>query len=409
MTRRATTVLVVAAFAAGLLPAPSLATTTPRWTDRAAAALRGAAVASDGSVYVVGEKRPRSKDKAVLIKYGPDGTRLWSRSWTPGERALTRGVAVDVGADGTVAWVGRLQKDSCEGGGWFLEIRRPGGALVRRYLSPGWRCRVAQAANDVAVGANQIVVTVHDYGCCDDPTEDGWVRAFTRAGTPTWTTNFEPPSDVPADHFDRATGVAIGNGGAVYAVGWAATQDVSSAATNRWHGTLVLQKMGPGGNVIWRKRVFTGRYSWETPARIATRGSMVMVLGATRPGGVWWGTSSPGEPWLARLTTAGAVVWSRTWAHEWRFAAIGADLAIDRRLHTWVAGTRRDPGDRGYDVFVRRYGPSGALAWSRQIDERPFLWGTGVAASSGSGAAVTGYETATRTGASSGGHTWMFR
>lgn len=408
MGRRLMVAIVTVAFAVGLPATAAGADTTARWSDRAGTELVGTAVGPDGSVVAVGRKIVKSKSKMVVSSWAPDGTRSWTATWAPDGRAFSDAVAVDVGADGTIAVVGRVQSVHCEGGGWFLEVREPDGALVQRYVTPGWQCEIAENVADVAVSSDQIVVAGNDYGCCDDPHHDGWLRAFTLDATPTWSTDFEPPEGTPYEYFDRATGLAIASDGEIYAAGWAASQEIE-AGKYTWQGSLVVQKMTSGGGVLWREEAFAGRYSFDTTAKVAVREQIVMVLGATRPGPVSWGAKGPADSWLARMTTEGSVNWTRSWGKDWGTATQAEDLSIDGQMNTWVVGTRRDPSDRGYDLAVRRIGPAGGLNWTlRGLEMPPFLHGTGVAAIGKSGAAVTGFETEDRRGEGIAGHVWTF-
>jgi hypothetical protein len=402
-------VAVVALVATGVAPAATAGggAISLRWTDRAGVELEGVAVGPDGSVVVVGHKVEKDKTKAIVSSYAPDGTRQWTAGWSPGGRASTRGMAVDVGEDGTIAWIGRVYGIHCEGGGWFVEVRRATGALVGRYVTPGWECGLAEHVADVEVGADQIVIAGYDHGCCDDPFTDGWIRAFTLDAFPTWTTDFEPPEGTPIEYFERASGVAITDTGEIYASGWAASEEITEGYV--WPGSLVVQKMTSGGGVLWRQVAYEGRYSWTTTAAIAVREQMVMVLGATRPFSVTWGGKAPATTWLARMTTDGTVNWTRTWGEDWPTATQSDDLSIDGQMNTWVVGTRRDPDDRGYDLSLRRIGPAGGLNWHlKDLDTTRYLYGTGVAAIGKSGAAVVGFETEGRNDPGVAGHVWTF-
>ncbi len=363
--------------------APSAAAIHPVWRRTLGTQLRAVAVAPDGSVYAVGSKRTSITAAALLVKFAPDGRRLWSRSWVPFPQASTGGVAVDVAPNGSIVWVGGLQAQ-CEGGGYFVQVNAPGGRLIRRYVTPGWRCSLAEAVTDVAAGDRTIVVSGYHHGCCGDIGQDGWVAGFDATAHKRWQTDVEPPS-TPAAWFDRATGVAVGHRGRIYATGWAATRNIPDFGGHAT-GTMVVWKLAAGGGVIWATRVHgVPMPSMDAPVVVDVRGDRLMVGSAVRGSALRWAGSRAGtDGWLGRLTTGGALVWSRTFERSRPRAAQPAQIAIDGASRTWIVGTRRDPSDRGLELFVRRYSSGGSLLGVRTLDAGVrYLLGTGIAVAAG--------------------------
>jgi hypothetical protein len=161
-----------------------------------------------------------------------------------------------VAKNGTIFLTGFVEKNNCEGGGWFIRKYGPSGKALRSFgrfqKKRLQQCTMPpQFTSDIAVRANQVVVAGSDFGCCADPETDGWVRAFDAGLHPTWQTDFEPPATTPHAWFDSADGIAIGAGGNIFASGWAAsgppTGDVSEPAP----GTVVLEKLTPAGSPLW--------------------------------------------------------------------------------------------------------------------------------------------------------------
>ncbi len=377
MRRRIAGTLTLLAIASVLAPSAQAAIDA-RWQAETGEIVHDTAFAPDGSIYVVGERLAKISRAGFLAKYSAGGDLLWSKAWLPDPHASTTGVAVDVAPDGRVVWVGHVY-GQCEGNGWFMQVHRPSGVRLHRYVTPGWACEIAQNVSDVEViaGRPQIVVSGYGHGCCGDPEQDGWVRGFTMGALPQWTAQFEPPAGVSPSYSDRATSVASA-GGWVYVVGWAATVP-RDGETLRPAGMVVLQKMTLSGDVTWRKGAFRGRYGNESTAVADARRGRVTIAVSSRVGTIGWGMNPPPEAWLGAFTTDGDRLWTRTWGTEWRFAADPTGVSIDAAGHTWVVGTRRDPGDRGLDVFVRRFSPAGVLA-DRSLIDGPERWlvGTGV-------------------------------
>ncbi|HEY7478788.1 MAG TPA: hypothetical protein VIB62_11190 [Actinomycetota bacterium] len=347
------------------------------WVRHTGKALDGVAVGPDGSVYVVGTRRRSITVEAVLIKYRPNGSRVWTRSWLPDPHASTNGIAVDVAPDGRIAWIGRVQ-GQCEGSGWFLETVRPNGELQQRYVTPGWECSIAQAATDVAISNSAIVVTGIHFGCCANPLRNGWVRGFSRDAAPMWQTDFEPPAGTPRGWFDRATSVDIAANGAIYAGGWAATEFVEDEAF-AIDGTPVLNKLRADGSRIYRRRVHVQMQALDAPVLVALAAGRVLLATSVRGGGVEWFRSNGTAGWLGSLSTGGTLRWSRTWDASGDEAAGPEGLAVGPTGTIWVVGTRRDTAHHDLDLFVRRYEPNGHFVEANDRDGGVRnLLGTGV-------------------------------
>src|SRR5262249_47705265 len=155
----------------------------------------------DGSVYVVGDRRKSITAEAFLAKYAPDGTRLWTKAWLPNTDASTNAAAVAVMPSGNIAWTGNVQSQ-CEGNGWFVQINQPNGDLVRRYVTPGWQCKIAETVTDITTAPGRIYLTVFKHGCCADFYEDGFVQALDATAHRLWRADVEPPAPTPHSFFD---------------------------------------------------------------------------------------------------------------------------------------------------------------------------------------------------------------
>jgi hypothetical protein len=351
-----------------------------RWNHKAAKSLADVAVDAAGNTYATGWTLTADGDQAaILLKYGPAGSKLWSRVWFPGAAGLTAGTAVTVAPDGSVYWGGSVTIPGCEGHGWFVRRLEPSGRLVWHRDQPGWqKCRRATALTDLDAGSGIIVFSVIDHGCCGDPFADGYVRALTTRGASRWVAPFEPPAAVPHRFFDRATGVAVGSLDHVFVGGWAATERVSPTETAPG-GRVVIAKISPQGGVLWSRASVRVPFA-QTDATVAVRGDRLMVASRARGGNLNWGGKPP-SAWLARFTVAGERVWARIWGRKWRFGAEPAEVSIDATLGTWVIGTRRDPSDRGFDLFVRRFSKAGGVTRSMTFDgPTRYFHGTGIAA-----------------------------
>lgn len=403
MSRSVRSVVLVSLAAVALVGSlPSATALSTSWMRRAGKALEAVAVAPDGSVYAVGGRRQSITVAASLYRYTPGGARVWRRSWVPDPHASTKGEVIDVAEDGTIVWGGQL-RGQCEGSGWFLEWRSPTGRLLHRYTTPGWACRLAEGIVDISARHGQVVVVGRSYGCCSDPFEDGWVRAFGMDGQPRWRVDIEPPAGTPSDWFDSATGVAAGGLGNLYVAGWAANVRIRSDADPRL-GTPILVKLSRGGAVLWSRRLPAVVRTYGARISVAARADRVVV---TAPVGgrtlVRWGAPATAG-WLAALDTGGSLQWQTRWDDQGRQGASPTHVAIDAAGVAWVVGTRRDVAHRELELFVRRFGHSGGPLGGFRAGGPLSMRGTGLALIHG-GAVVSGAR-GTDWYSSHGGRLW---
>ena len=61
-------------------------------------------------------------------------------------------------------------------------------------------------------------------------------------------------------------------------------------------------------------------------------------------------------------------MWNRTWGGDPSIRAQLGGVATDGLDRLWLSGSRVDGSDHGRNVFVRRYGASGAVTGSLTID-----------------------------------------
>jgi hypothetical protein len=383
--RRPLVLVLVLSLAAAIAPATTAAAAIHAvWNVDEGIRLTAVTTAPDGSIYVVGDRRSSITVKAFVSKYTAAGDRLWTNAWLPNPDASTNAVAVAVMPGGNVVWTGNVQQQ-CEGNGWFVQVNRPNGSLVRRYVTPGWQCSLAETVTDIATSPGRIIVTGFKHGCCADFYEDGWGQALDATAHPTWRTNVEPPAPTPHRFFDRATGISVGASGNLYIAGWGANRAILHE-TSPIRGTAVIWKLTPDGGVLWSHRVGAAPMpSIEAPVAITVHGTAVMVTAGIRGATVAWWSSDPTDGWLGRFTVDGSLVWSRHWDAKDPRGAGPTGVSIDASGATWVVGTRRTVSNKGRALFLRRYGSGGGLLDKASVrGGRRYLNGTGVATRAGS-------------------------
>ncbi len=315
--------LVIAGAAASLLlillqPMSAAATGSITW-ERSVARVLSSVVADDaGNVYATGfrvDRTTRREDSSmVLYKFGAAGHQLWKRTWNP-SHAWAEGLDLAIGDDGSVYLSGVMNADGFEGNQWFIRKYSPAGALLWRRQTPNWRnpslVGHAGSISGIAVDAGMVVVSGYDFGCCGDVDRDGWVRTYDLDGNLQWTSPFE--ASRPAGTNDAANAIAISAIGRVYVVGWVATG--AETDVDRADHETAVQKLGPSGGVVWTHVFFDHhRKDRDGATGVSVRGDRLMVT--AEAGGNWRGR--PSHAWLASLTFAGGVRWTRSWGNDGR-------------------------------------------------------------------------------------------
>ena len=387
MLRRAMT--VVAAITLVFVAAPSAqAAFAPAWRTDLGAAANDVAVGPGGAIYAVGYAPPGSpsfsQGRAIVSRLTPAGDVVWTRTWKPHpERPkafMATAVAVAVGDNGVVYVVGNVQRFNCEGGGWFVRAYSPHGKLLHAAgPESAWFCNPPgpQIVRDVAVHGDTVVVAAARTGCCGTAALlDGYLRAFSTKLHPRWSTNFEPPGPTPRRWYDVADSLGITGNGAIYAAGWSATKHSNGESTPP--GSLTIELVGHGGNAKWSHRPGVPM-GYDGAVSMALGNSRLLVGADMRGGGVWAG----------RLSAIGTPVWHRTWGGDKSIRARLGGVAADSLGRLWLSGSRVDGSDHGRNVFVRRYGATGALHGSLTIDLAP-RWVEGTAVST---LGTTGFAT----------------
>jgi len=352
--------------------------------------LNAVAASDDGHVYVTGTRG--SYTGPMLVRaYGPGGALRWTRSWRP-KGTYTRGVDVAVGPDGTVYVLGAVAPEGFEGQSWFLRAYSPDGRLLWRRAAPDWRENPypARFASGVAAGSGLVVLSGYDHGCCGDSYwHDGWVRAYDTSGDLRWVIDFESPG--LRRTLDAANDVAIGALGRIYVAGWIAMG--RETETTRADHEVMIQKLAPSGDVLWTRILRDrGKEDRDEAHAVAVRGNLLMVAGLAGD------PEAYDDAWLARFTVGGQIVWERSWFRGERYSW-PRDIAIGASGATYVVGEVRDLGDRGTDLFLRRYEPRGRLGWQLLLEEDlRHLTGTGVDGAAADTLFVTGYGSDERWG-----------
>jgi uncharacterized delta-60 repeat protein len=299
---------------------------------------QGVALGSDGSIYVTGITLSftASEDEAFLLKYGPDGTLLWQRTYS-GERAVAgRDVAVHADATGAEAVyvTGSFFNSS------FLARFDTEGNLIWQRSWGG----ASEFAEAVAVapdgGSIYIAGSTVDLGAGSG---DATLVKFASDGSFLWDRTWGGPID------ERGRDVAVAADGSVYVVG----------EGNSFFGNdAIVVKFTPAGSLIWQRDRRTGNHLDDGEAfgvAIAADGSIYIA-------GTFLNSGVGQEVFVANITADGALVWDRTWGAQ---VDAGLDVAIgpDGNVHVTGATGFGQGGSPalGGDAFATMFLPSGRV------------------------------------------------
>lgn len=266
----------------------------------------GVAVAPDGSAYIVGQTpsfgtgADNGDSDIFLIKYAPDGTIAWQRTYGVRDLGLNNfGMDVEVAPDGTVWIAGELQ-----GSVLLAQFDASGNLLSERAFVGISSPRALDIADD-----GSIYVTGFEFPGAGQG--DAFVMKAALDGTLVWLKTWGS-----ANGFDIGFDVAAASDGTVYITG-----DSGSEA--------FLAKFDADGNLIWDRTWRAGTSQDFTQSRgvaIGPDGNVYLT-----------GTALSQNAVLVKFAPDGSVIWERTWLARDVSHAFGIAVTTDGNIY--IAGT----------------------------------------------------------------------
>jgi hypothetical protein len=207
-----------------------------------------------GNAYVTGTMFLGTTVDAVTIKYAPNGTKLWTRSFNGGAYIADFPSSIAVSADGTrIATVGR------SGPAFFTVIYDAQGNVIRRNV----RLDLV-TAQDAAFGPqNQLYVGTSKY--TQETSDQMTIVKYGAGGATRWTRSY-----AAGDYIYR---IAVDGAGAVVVVGVVDT-----------YFDWVTLKVAPDGTRLWSQRYSATEGDDEVPAFVSIdAGNAIYVTGRAGP------------------------------------------------------------------------------------------------------------------------------
>ncbi len=300
----------------------------------------GVAVATDGSVYLVGGTSSfgmGGDDDAILVKYDAAGTLLWTRTWSGANEDCGRGVAV--ATDGSVYLVGYT---SSFGAG-------NDDAFIAKYNSTGtqlWNCTWGGPSNEyghgVTVAANGSVYFAGFTQSFGAGFGDAFLATYSANGTQMWNRTWGGAYD------DYGLGVAKMVDESIYFTGF--TSNFGAGGVDAF-----LVKYDAAGMQSWNRTWGGTNGDLGTGVAVADNESIYV-------GGV---TSSFGagndDAFIAKYDATGTQSWNRTWGGVNADPGSGVAVAADGSVY--LTGKTSSFGAGNDDAFLATYDAVGNPLW----------------------------------------------
>jgi hypothetical protein len=349
-----------------------------------------------------------SGDGALVVKYSPSGSCLWSRSLGVGADAMS--VAVD--AAGNVYLHG-ISTEATDFGGGVIPWAGGNDVFVVKLDPNGnflWAKGYGDAFNQNAVS---IVVDgpgdVYLYGYFQGtvsfggPTltsaggNDLYVAKLTTNGAHVWSKRFGELSN------QNAKAATLDPSGNLIIVGNlnGSIDFGGGMLTSAGFADVFVAKLTSAGAHVWSKRF--GDSSDQNGAGVATDPQGNVILAGYYSGSIDFGggtlTSASGsDVYLTKLSPAGAHVWSKTFPGTSNQSANA--VAVDPSGACAITGITTGSTDfgggsglphaGGGDVYVAKYDANGNHLWSRAFGDGAAQAGKAIAVDSTGAAIITG-------------------
>ena len=341
-------VVVLLTAAAPARAATLLSETT--WGGAASEVVGDTAVAPDGSTYVAGFTTSfgTSSPTIFVVKFAADGSLSWQRTWEgPAQFGTDQASDVAVAADGSVYVTGSTQGDAV-----LLKLT-PGGDLVwqRRWGGGG-----SESGEAVAVGGDGSIYVV---GGTSSFGSHLFVLKFAADGTLAWQRIREGGT---------GQGVAVRADGTIAVAGVAARDGAPEGAD------VVVLTLTDSGALVWQRAYSASEVADARGGLAVGSDGSIHVAGAIQAGD----RKVVVDALLVKLTSAGNLVYERTWGG--RSGDVSSGLAVAADGTALWSGDTNSYGAGSDDAFLLRMDAAG-----KAIDGD--TWG-GIGIDHGDGVAV---------------------
>lgn len=303
---------------------------------------KGIVIDASGNSYVVGTSKKGTKFEIITIKYDPNGLELWNVSIVGPGNGLNEAVGIVLDSN----------NDPIVGGHYFIsgndydifarKLSSIDGSTVWTYTHPG--TSNYDELKDMTIDGNDNVILVGGIQVSGVNSRYA-IISISPMGAENWSRSY-----FAWTNRDFANAVAVDASNNVYVTG---ESYVSSTGLDFY--TLKYNSIGVQQ---WVRRIDgNGGDDRATSIAVAPDGSV--YVGGTS----YRGLVVDDEIMIAKLNSAGVVMWT-----EIIGGTDGANdrirsLAVDQQNHVYVVGSVKNIGN-GEDFYVGRYRPNGVKHWS---------------------------------------------
>jgi hypothetical protein len=288
----------------------------PAWTRRFGGSgtdqASGVAIDSVGSVLVSGFSTTAvdgqafaGAQDAVLAKYSPSGTKLWTREIGTSQIDSAGGIAIGsadaVYVAGTMR--GALDGQTNAGGqdAWVSKYDASGTKVWTRLFGT----TATDVANAIAVSGGAVYVAgttgLNVPGSPRGGKNDALMARYDESGASIWVKSFGTVED------DSAQGIAIDGSGNAYVAGTTAAALGGNTAVGG--KDIFLAKYDPSGNRLWVKQVGTSADDLGTGVTVGGDGSI--YVSGTSAGALGGANAGGSDAVLLKFDAAGTLVWTK--------------------------------------------------------------------------------------------------
>ena len=293
------------------------------WNDEAEAL--GVASSERGDICVAGYHTGQVKGRvdAFLLKFSPDGSLAWQRTWRWNDFADAWGVAV--AQDGGIYVTGMNLLPNDRSAAYLVKFSADGRLVWQRAW--GW-ARIT-GAHGVAVGDDS---SVYVTGVTGDEAYEAFLLKFSPDGELKWQRTWASEDGGIGNGGGRS--VAVASDGSIYVTG----------------GSAFLAKLAPDGGLVWHKRWRAGDWNNAHSVAVSSDGSI-------------YTTGFVGQKvLLLKFLANGTLAWLREWTGG-DLNAVAYGVAVSKYDEIYVAG---QTGPISIPLLLKFFA-DGTLAWQNAV------------------------------------------
>ncbi len=314
-----------------------------QWTDtyNAPANLDDEAfgIATDvgGNVFVVGYESYAAADQDVWVRrYAPNGTMVWTQSFTSPNAAMDIGYGIAVDPQGNPLITGNLTLVNNGSDVFVAKLAAATGTITwSQTFNTG--PNLNDLGYGIACDANGDAVVVG--GAANGSFFDVWVRKYGgAAGATLWTQTY---GSAPNNDFGFGVAMDSANNPIVGGTEYGPGQDF-----NDW-----VRKYTTNGATTWTQ-TYNGAANGSDSVFAVDTDASNNVVAAGRETVAGQGTNV----WVRKYSAAGATMWTQTYGGASNLDDFAAGVAVDANGNAVVVGSETVAG-QGANVWIRKYAP----------------------------------------------------